>query len=102
MSDKTRLIIINSPNNPTARVLGDADYRALSRVVAGRNCYVLSDEVYEHVVFDGETHRSAVQYPELRERTYVVASFGKLYHITGWKVGYCLAPAALMAEFRKV
>lgn len=102
MTDKTRLIVINSPNNPTARVFSDADYRELSRLVAGRDCYLLSDEVYEHVVFDGSVHRSAAQYPELRERAFVVASFGKLYHITGWKVGYCLAPRALMAEFRKV
>ena len=102
MTDKTRLIVINSPNNPTARVLSDADYGELSRLVAGHDCYLLSDEVYEHVVFDGTAHRSAAQYPELRERAFVVASFGKLYHITGWKVGYCLAPQALMAEFRKV
>ncbi|MFB2118161.1 methionine aminotransferase [Parapedobacter sp. 2B3] len=101
MTSKTRLIIINSPNNPTARVLDDADYRELSRLTAGGDCYVLSDEVYEHVVFDGKTHRSAAQYPGLRERAFVVASFGKLYHITGWKVGYCLAPRELMAEFRK-
>ena len=101
-NEKTRLVIINSPNNPTARVFSDADYRELSRLVARSNCYVLSDEVYEHVVFDGISHRSAVHYPELRERAFVVASFGKLYHITGWKVGYCLAPRALMAEFRKV
>ncbi|MGV3761202.1 methionine aminotransferase [Parapedobacter sp.] len=102
VNGRTRLIVINSPNNPTARVFSDADYRALSRLVTGRDCYVLSDEVYEHVVFDGTRHRSAVQYPELRERAFVVASFGKLYHITGWKVGYCLAPRELMAEFRKV
>jgi len=102
MTDKTRLVVINSPNNPTARVFSDADYRELSRLFESRDCYLLSDEVYEHVVFDGTAHRSAAQYPELRDRAFVVASFGKLYHITGWKVGYCLAPRALMAEFRKV
>lgn len=102
MSEKTRLIVINSPNNPTARVFSDTDYLELSRLVSGRECYLLSDEVYEHVVFDGVAHRSAVHYPELRERVFVVASFGKLYHITGWKVGYCLAPRELMMEFRKV
>src|SRR3546814_214925 len=84
MSEKTRLIVINSPNNPTARVFSDTDYLELSRLVSGRECYLLSDEVYEHVVFDDVTHHSAAQYPELRERAFVVASFGTLYHITGW------------------
>ncbi|SEK39695.1 methionine aminotransferase [Parapedobacter koreensis] len=102
MTPKTRLIIINSPNNPTARVLTDADYEQLARIIRDQHCYVLSDEVYEHIVYDGATHRSAAHHAELREHTFIVASFGKLYHTTGWKVGYCLAPAALMAEFRKV
>ena len=102
VTPKTKLIIINTPNNPTARVFTDADYRKLIRIVYHLDCYLLSDEVYEHIVYDGIQHRSAMQYPELRERAFVVASFGKLYHITGWKVGYCLAPANLMAEFRKV
>lgn len=102
MTNRTRLVVINSPNNPTARVFSDTDYRELSRLVVGRDCYILSDEVYEHVVFDGTKHHGASRYPELRERAFVVASFGKLYHITGWKVGYCLAPRELTAEFRKV
>jgi len=102
ITPKTRLMIINSPNNPTGRVLTDDDYRRLSGIVARTGCYILSDEVYEHIVYDGGLHRSAAHYSELRERAFVVASFGKLYHITGWKVGYCLAPAALTAEFRKV
>jgi len=102
VTSRTRLIVINSPNNPTARVLDDADYRMLSNIVRRTDCFLLSDEVYEHVVFDGKTHRSAAHYADLRERTFVVASFGKLYHITGWKVGYCLAARDLMAEFRKV
>lgn len=99
---KTKLIVINSPNNPTARVLSDVDYRELARIIRGTGCYVLSDEVYEHMVFDGLRHRSTAHYAELRERAFVVASFGKLYHTTGWKVGYCLAPDGLTAEFRKV
>lgn len=102
MNDKTRLIVINSPNNPTARVFSDTDYRELSRLLVDRDCYLLSDEVYEHVVFDGTRHCSAAQYPELRERAFVVASFGKCYHITGWKIGYCFAPRRLTEEFRKV
>ncbi len=102
VTPSTKLIIVNTPNNPTARVFTDWDYQQLIRVVKRADCYLLSDEVYEHVVYDGIRHRSAVEYPELRDRAFVVASFGKLYHITGWKVGYCLAPAKLMAEFRKV
>lgn len=102
VTPKTRLIVINTPNNPTARVFADMDYRNLIRIIGRLDCYLLSDEVYEHMVYDGASHRSAMQYPELRERAFVVASFGKLYHITGWKTGYCLAPANLMAEFRKV
>lgn len=102
VTTRTRLMVINSPNNPTARVMTDADYRELARVIRGTDCYVLSDEVYEHMVYDGAQHRSAAHYAELRERAFVVASFGKLYHTTGWKVGYCLAPVELMAEFRKV
>lgn len=102
MSPKTRLIIVNAPNNPTARVLSDTDYRRLVEIVRDNDCFVLSDEVYEHMVYDGVQHRSAMHYAGLRERAFVVASFGKLYHTTGWKVGYCLAPTALMAEFRKI
>jgi len=102
LTPQTRLMVINSPNNPTARVLNDADYQQLSRVIRNTDCYVLSDEVYEHIVYDEVQHRSAAHYEALRERAFVVASFGKLYHTTGWKVGYCLAPRELTAEFRKV
>lgn len=102
VSPKTKLVIINNPNNPSARVYSDADFRALVRLVRDTDIFILSDEVYEHIVFDGVQHHSAAQYSELRERAFVTASFGKLYHTTGWKVGYCLAPAALTAEFRKV
>jgi len=102
ITPQTRLIVINSPNNPTARVLSDTDYQQLIQLIRNTDCYVLSDEVYEHIVYDGVQHRSAAHYPSLRERAFVVASFGKLYHTTGWKVGYCLAPHELTAEFRKV
>lgn len=102
ITSKTRLIVINTPNNPTGRVLSDADYQQLISIIRHTDCYLLSDEVYEHIVYDGIPHRSAVHYAELRERAFVVASFGKLYHTTGWKVGYCLAPPELTAEFRKV
>lgn len=102
VTPQTRLIVINSPNNPTARVLSDADYKRLIQIIRNTDCYVLSDEVYEHIVYDEVQHRSAAHYEALRERTFVVASFGKLYHTTGWKVGYCLAPRELTAEFRKV
>ncbi|SKB25593.1 methionine aminotransferase [Parapedobacter luteus] len=102
MTPRTRLIIINSPNNPTARVLTGADFEQLSRIVQNRHCFVLSDEVYEHIVYDGITHRSVMHDAELRKRAFIVASFGKLYHSTGWKVGYCIAPETLTREFRKV
>lgn len=102
MTPLTRLIIINSPNNPTGRVLSEADYTQLIDIVRDTDCYLLSDEVYEHIVYDGVRHRSAAHYSELRERSFVVSSFGKLYHTTGWKIGYCLAPSGLTVEFRKV
>lgn len=103
VNPKTRLIIVNSPNNPTARVWNDSDYLQLARIIQPfPDCCILSDEVYEHLVYDGIQHRSPAHYPALRDRTFVVASFGKLYHTTGWKVGYCLAPADLTSEFRKV
>ncbi|WP_353127176.1 methionine aminotransferase [Parapedobacter pyrenivorans] len=102
VTDKTRLIIVNSPSNPTARVLADSDYRQLVRIVRDTGCYILSDEVYEHMVYDGRSHVSVAHYETLRERAFVVVSFGKLYHTTGWKVGYCLAPPQLTAEFRRV
>lgn len=102
ITSRTKLIIINTPNNPTGRVFSDADYRQLIQLVRDTAILILSDEVYEHIIFDGKKHLSVLQYPELRDRSFVVASFGKLYHTTGWKVGYCLAPDALTGEFRKV
>jgi methionine aminotransferase len=99
---RTRLLIINSPHNPTGTVLRRADIDALAGIVRGTDLLILSDEVYEHMVYDGAVHESLCRYPELAERTFVVSSFGKTYHVTGWKIGYVAAPAALSAEFRKV
>ncbi len=99
---KTRLIIINSPHNPTGSVLTQDDLTALWRIVDGTGVIVLSDEVYEHMVFDGKAHISVSAHEGLRQRSVVVSSFGKTFHVTGWKVGAVCAPAALMAEFRKV
>jgi methionine aminotransferase len=102
VTPKTRLIMINSPHNPTGSVLRAADMEALSDIVRGTNILLISDEVYEHMVYDGARHESLCRYPELAQRSFVVSSFGKTYHVTGWKVGYVAAPAALSAEFRKV
>lgn len=102
ISNRTRLIILNSPHNPTATILHQDDIDELSALVKDQDILILSDEVYEHLIYDGEMHHSMARYPELRDRSFIVASFGKLFHATGWKVGYCLAPAYLMAEFRKV
>ncbi len=102
VSAKTRLIIINSPHNPTGTVLTADDLAALWRIVDGKGVYVLSDEVYEHMVFDGKPHVSVCSHEGLRARSVVVSSFGKTFHVTGWKVGAVCAPAPLMAEFRKV
>ncbi len=102
INNRTRLIILNSPHNPTATILHKEDIDELSAIVKNQDILILSDEVYEHLIFDGETHHSMARYPELQQRSFIVASFGKLFHATGWKVGYCLAPAFLMQEFRKV
>jgi methionine aminotransferase len=102
VTPRTRLIVINTPHNPTGSVLRAADLRALADIVRGTGVLVLSDEVYEHMVYDGQRHESVCRYPELAERAFVVSSFGKTYHVTGWKIGYVAAPAALSAEFRKV
>ena len=99
---RTRLVIINSPHNPTGSVLRRADIDALAAIVDGTDILILSDEVYEHMVYDGAQHESLCRHPALAERAFVVSSFGKTYHVTGWKVGYVAAPAALSAEFRKV
>ncbi|MQA18876.1 pyridoxal phosphate-dependent aminotransferase [Rugamonas rivuli] len=102
VNGKTRLIVINTPHNPTGSVLRVADMEALADIVRGTDVLILSDEVYEHMVYDGARHESVCRYQELAARAFVVSSFGKTYHVTGWKVGYVAAPAALMAEFRKV
>jgi len=102
LSAKTRLIIINTPHNPTGSVLRAVDMHALADIVRGTDVLILSDEVYEHMVYDGQQHESICRHPELAARAFVVSSFGKTYHVTGWKIGYVAAPAALTAEFRKV
>jgi methionine aminotransferase len=99
---RTRMVVINSPHNPTGTILRRADLDALAAIVAGTDILILSDEVYEHMVYDGQQHLSAASHPDLAERAFVISSFGKTYHVTGWKVGYVVAPRALTAEFRKV
>ena len=99
---KTRLIMVNTPHNPTGAVWDHGDIDGLRAVLAGRDIYVVADEVYEHIIFDGREHVSLTRYPDLFARSFVVSSFGKTYHVTGWKVGYCVAPATLSAEFRRV
>ncbi len=98
----TRMIIINTPQNPSASTFSEADLRELERLTANTDILILSDEVYEHIVFDGEEHQSVLRFPNLWQRTLITYSFGKTYHATGWKLGYCAAPAYLMKEFRKV
>jgi methionine transaminase len=102
LTPRTRLLMINSPHNPSATVWTPAEMRRLAELLDGSRVLLLSDEVYEHMVFDGRPHVSAASLPALAERAFVVSSFGKTYHVTGWKVGYVAAPAALSAEFRKV
>lgn len=102
LNPKTRLIIINSPNNPSGSVLSEDDISMLKNIVSNNDVYVLGDEVYEHIIFDGKKHHSMLLDEELFERSFVVSSFGKTFHITGWKVGYCTAPENLTAEFRKI
>jgi len=102
VNKRTRLVIINSPHNPTATTLDPEDLDRLAETIRGYDCRVLSDEVYEHIVFDGKRHQSVVTHPELRDRSFAVFSFGKTYHATGWKIGYCVAPPDLTIEFRKI
>jgi methionine aminotransferase len=102
VSRRTRVIMINSPHNPTGMVLDRTDIRELTAVLSGTDAVVVADEVYEHIVFDGLRHESMAGYPEIAERAVVVSSFGKTYHTTGWKVGYCAAPAPLAAEVARV
>lgn len=99
---KTRMIIINTPHNPTGTVLSAADMEKLQKITEGTDILVLSDEVYEHIVFDGMEHQSVARFPKLAERSFIISSFGKTFHTTGWKLGYCLAPANLTVQFRKV
>jgi len=102
VSSNTRMIIINTPHNPTGSVLGSQDMEQLERLTRNTDIIVLSDEVYEHLIFDGIQHQSISRYPELAKRSIAIGSFGKTFHATGWKIGFALAPSKLMAEFRKV
>lgn len=102
VTPKTRIIIINSPHNPTGAVLSENDILQLRSIVTGTNIIILSDEVYEHLIYDGLQHQSILRYPDLLERSFVCFSFGKTYHCTGWKLGYCITSAGMMKEFRKV
>lgn len=102
ITPKTRAIMVNSPHNPTGSIWSMEDLDAFAAIVKGTNILIVSDEVYEHIVFDGAKHASVLLHPELRKRSFVCGSFGKTYHITGWKIGYCLAPAYLTSEFRKL
>ncbi len=102
ISHKTKMIMINTPHNPTGTVMNAGDMKELEKIVAGTEICIISDEVYEHIIFDKLKHESVLRYPVLAERSFVVFSFGKTYHTTGWKIGYCFAPANLMAEFRKI
>lgn len=101
ITDKTKAIIINSPHNPTGTILSDDDMLNLSSILKNTSIYLISDEVYEHLIFEGKQHNSVLKYPELFERSFVCFSFGKVYNCTGWKLGYCIAPPTLTAEFRK-
>jgi methionine transaminase len=102
LSPRTRLVIVNTPHNPSGALLSAADFARLAELLRPYDCYLLSDEVYEHVVFDGARHATVLAQSELAARSFAVFSFGKTYHATGWKLGYCVAPAALSAELRRV
>src|SRR5690554_791888 len=102
ISTKTKMIIINTPHNPSGTIFSEADMLKLQDLTKNTNMIVLSDEVYEHIVFDGEKHQSACLFPDLKSRSFITASFGKTFHNTGWKTGYCCAPKALMEEFQKI
>ena len=102
INDRTRLIMLNSPHNPSGSILREEDIDALRSVIASTNILLVSDEVYEHIVFDNEPHLSLLRYPDLAERAFCISSFGKTYHVTGWRLGYCVAPESLMREFLKI
>lgn len=101
INQRTKMIIINTPHNPTGTILEKEDLMALEKLIFNTNIVVISDEVYEHIIFDNKKHQSAALFPKLAERTFIISSFGKTFHNTGWKLGYCLAPKNLMVEFRK-
>jgi methionine aminotransferase len=102
VTSRTKAIIINSPHNPTGSILTQEDIQQLRKIVEGTNIFIVSDEVYEHIVFDGVAHQSILRYPDLYQRSFVCFSFGKVYHCTGWKMGYCVAPPELTKEFIRV
>jgi len=102
ITPRTRMLMVNTPHNPSGAMLDASDMAAIDDLLRGTDIWLLSDEVYEHIVFDGARHESVLRYPRLRERAFVISSFGKTYHCTGWKIGYCIAPPAMSTEFRKV
>ena len=102
ITPRTRMIMINTPHNPTGAVMTKSDMQELEKITEGTDILIISDEVYEHIIFDKQKHESVLLYPKLAERSLVIFSFGKTYHTTGWKMGYCFAPPSLMIEFRKV
>jgi methionine aminotransferase len=102
VTPRTRMLVLNSPHNPSGSILGEQDVRRLEALIEGTDLLVLSDEVYEHIIFDGRRHESMARREALASRSFIVGSFGKMYHTTGWKIGYCAAPAPLSTEFRKV
>ena len=99
---RTRLIIINTPHNPTGTVWSQQDIQQLREVISGRNIHLISDEVYEHITYDGQQHLSLLRYPDLAAKTFAISSFGKTYHVTGWRLGYCIAPRVMMDEFLRI
>ena len=101
INDKTKLIIVNNPNNPTGKILSENDLKHFEQILKDSNCYLLADEVYEHITFDGKSHQSFAKLKSVKNKVFIVGSFGKLFHITGWKIGYILAEKELMKEFRK-
>jgi methionine transaminase len=102
ITNKTKCIVINSPHNPTGSILNESDIKQLEKIVKDKNIFLISDEVYEHIIFDNQNHFSLASSDELSKRTFVISSFGKTFHTTGWKLGYCCAPEYLMKEFRKI
>jgi methionine aminotransferase len=102
ITDRTRMIILNTPHNPTGAVWSEQDIQQLREVIAGRDIHLLSDEVYEHICFDGNSHLSLLRYPDLAAKSFVISSFGKTYHTTGWRIGYCVAPRILMDELLRI